>query len=89
MSETPPRPSLIRGWKLAALQYVAEVQAENQRRTAALAVGLSDDGLNALLKALRQFRDGKPLPPKMRKVLEDVLQEHTRRKIRRTEGLVP
>jgi hypothetical protein len=74
--EVPPTPRLIRGEQLAALRNLAE----EQRRRDAVATSLSPEGLQTIVKALRAFGQGVPLPPKTRKRLEDILLEDTCRK---------
>jgi hypothetical protein len=71
MPEIPPRPSLILGQKLMAEQ----LRREAAQKRAALATSLSDDGLTALMKALRTFREDATLGRKPRKLLEDILAE--------------
>jgi hypothetical protein len=54
-----------------------------------LMLNLSDHGLNSVLKDLRNFRDGQPLHPKVRKILEGVLRENALRKPHPEEGSEP
>jgi len=54
-----------------------------------LMLSLSDHGLNSVLKDLRNFRHGKPLQAKVRKILEGVLRENALRKPHLQEGSVP
>jgi hypothetical protein len=75
----PGSDRLKHGTRLMALTFYEAGQAESERRREALALGLSDDSLNALLKALRRFRDGKRLEAKVRRILEDILTENTQR----------
>ena len=53
-----------------------EELAEQRRAREALMLSLSDNGLNSVLKDLRNFRDGKPIQPKVRKILEGVLRKN-------------
>lgn len=69
--EVPPSHSYLLGQRLSATRYLEE----RERAQEALMLSLSDDGLSSILKALRQFREGKPLLPKVRKILEGVLRE--------------
>jgi len=62
------------------MHFAAQIQAEDQRRRDALALSLSDDGLNALLNDLRKFHNGECLKAKTRKTLEDILTENNQRK---------
>ena len=69
--EIPPNPGLMRGRQLMALEYAEE----RKRAREALLLSLSDESLTSILKELRKFREGKLLPPKVRKILEGVLLE--------------
>jgi hypothetical protein len=77
--EVPPNPRLIRGRQLVAIHNLAE----EQRRREAVATSLSAEGLQTILKALRDFEQGVPLRPKTRKLLEEILLEDMRRKCAR------
>jgi hypothetical protein len=66
-----------------------EALAEQRRAREALMLSLSDHGLNSVLKDLRNFRDGQPLQPKVRKILEGVLRENALRKPHPQEGSGP
>jgi hypothetical protein len=66
-----------------------EALAEQRRARAAFMLSLSDHGLNSVLQDLRNFRDGQPLHPKVRKILEGVLRENALRKPHPQEGSGP
>jgi len=80
--EVPPRPSLIHEREISARHYLEE----RERALEALMLSLSDDSLTSILKALRNFREGKPLPPKVRKILEGVLQENAQQKFKKDQS---
>lgn len=67
--ETPPTARFILGQELMARRNLEE----HERACEALMLSLSDDGLASILKSLRRFREGKPLPRKVRNILEGVL----------------
>jgi hypothetical protein len=71
----PGSTRLKQGIRLSMLHSLAEAQDETQRGHEALALSLSHDGLNTVLKDLRNFRNGNPLQAKVRKLLEDILTE--------------
>jgi hypothetical protein len=75
--EIPPTTRLLRGWRLMAMHNVAE----RQRRCEAITTSLSAEGLQAIVKDLRDFGQGLPLRPKTRKLLEEILAEDMRRKV--------
>ena len=79
-TDGPGSDRLKRGRKLQSLQFWAQAHTEEERRREALALSLSDDGLNALLNDLRKFHHGKCLKAKTRKILEDILTENNQRK---------
>jgi hypothetical protein len=70
------QPGRIPSYALAAREAVAE----QHRAREALMLSLSENGLNYVLKDLRNFRNGKPLQPKVRTILEGVLREDDLRK---------
>jgi hypothetical protein len=51
-----------------------------QQRREQLSKGLSEAGLKLLMKDLVKFREGQALTPKVRKLLEVVLEENGARK---------
>ena len=77
--EVPLSPRRSRGWELTASHNLEE----RERAREALMLTLSDDSLTSILKDLRNFREGKPLQPKVQKILEGVLRENTLRKMYR------
>jgi hypothetical protein len=71
-------------WKAAmTVQAPSYLLEEYNRQRKALAVSLSDDGLQALLEELRTFRNGERLSRKTRKILDNILSEDTHRKASR------